>query len=314
MRAPIQWRQMTLVDDNPRDGSLDLVPWKKAVGTVCAVLLAFLFVVSGGWKLAAPFTWAQLVGQLQVPSQFALPLAIASGIGEVLCGVLIFVPRFRRWGSLLMALLLVGFMLYFAINYNTLVGKDCGCFPLVKRTVSPMFFVVDTLFLIGAILAGLWSRRASGLREALIVFAAICVFAGVSFGVNKARENSIPTPATVTVNGQPYSLHQGRIFLFFYDPSCLHCDAAARRMAKLTWNDTTVIGIPTESPQWAASFLHDTGLKAVTTLDAKKLRDVFKFVDPPYGVALDNGRPKAVIAAFDDSEPARTLRSIGFVQ
>ena len=305
---------MASLDDNPRDGSLDLAPWKKVVGTACAVLLAFLFVVSGGWKLAAPFTWAQLVGQLRVPAQFALPLAILSGVGEVFCGVLIFVPRFRRWGSLLMSLMLVGFMLYFAINYNALVGKDCSCFPLVKRTVGPMFFVVDTLFLIGAVLAGLWARRAAGVREALIIFAAICVFAGVSFGVIKARENAIRTPATVVVDGKPYSLRQGRIFLFFYDPSCLHCDAAARRMSKLAWNDTTVVAIPTETPEWATAFLHDTGLKAVTTLDAKKLREVFQFVDPPYGVALDNGHPKAVVAAFDDSEPARTLRAIGYVQ
>jgi uncharacterized membrane protein YphA (DoxX/SURF4 family) len=305
---------MMSLDDNPRDGSFDLAAWKRVLGAVFAVLLAFLFVVSGGWKLAAPFTWAQLVGQLRVPGQLALPLAILSGIGEVFCGVLIFVPRFRRWGSLLMSLLLVGFMLYFAINYNALVGKDCSCFPLVKRTVGPMFFVVDGLFLIGAVLAGWWARRASGVREALIILAAIGVFAGVSFGVNKARENAIRTPASVMVSGQPYSLRQGRIFLFFYNPSCLHCDAAARRMAKLVWNDTTVVAIPTESPQWAAAFLHDTGLKAVTTLDAKKLREVFQFVDPPYGVALDNGRPKAVVAAFDDSEPARTLRSIGYVQ
>jgi uncharacterized membrane protein YphA (DoxX/SURF4 family) len=305
---------MASLDDNPRDGSLDLAQWKRVVGTVLAVLLAFLFIVSGGWKLTAPFTWAQLVGQLRVPAQLALPLSILSGVGEVLCGVLIFVPRFRRWGSLLMSLMLVAFMLYFAINYNALVGKDCSCFPLVKRTIGPTFFVVDALFLIGAVLAGLWARRASGLREAFIVLAAICVFAGVSYGVNQARENAIRTPETVTVNGQPYSLRQGRIFLFFYNPSCLHCDAAARRMAKLTWNDTTVVGIPTESPEWAAAFLHDTGLKAVTTLDTKKLRDVFNFVDPPYGVALDNGRPKAVVSTFDDSEPARTLRTIGYVQ
>ena len=249
-----------------------------------------------------------------MPAQLALPLSILSGVGEVFCGVLIFVPRLRRWGSILMSLMLVAFMVYFAINYTALVGKDCSCFPLVKRTVGPMFFIVDGLFLIGAALAGLWARRPSGLREAFIILAAVCVFAGVSYGVNQARENAIRTPSTVTVDGQPYSLRQGRIFLFFYNPSCLHCDAAARRMAKLTWNDTTVVGIPTESPEWAAAFLHDTGLKAVTTFDVKKLRAVFSFVDPPYGVALDGGRPKAVVSTFDDSEPARTLRSIGYVQ
>ena len=66
-------------------------------------------------------------------------------------------------------------MVYFAINYNALVGKDCSCFPLVKRTVGPMFFIVDALFLIGAVLAGLWARRPSGLREAIVVLAAVCV-------------------------------------------------------------------------------------------------------------------------------------------
>jgi hypothetical protein len=87
-------------------------------------------------------------------------------------------------------------------------------------------------------------------------------------------------------------------------------------MSKLDWKDTQVIAIPIQDPQWAASFLRDTGLKAGTSTDLDALREKFKFVDAPYGVALDRGRQKAVIAAaaFEDSEPAATLRPLGFVK
>jgi uncharacterized membrane protein YphA (DoxX/SURF4 family) len=296
------------------DASLDITGWKKAVGGIFAVLLALLFFISGGWKLTDPFLWSQVVGQFKVPSEIGLPLAIAVGVGETFCAALILVPRFRRWGSILMSVILVGFMLYFAVNYGALAGKDCSCFPIVKRTVGPGFFIGDSIMLACAILAGWWARRPYGVRDALIILAAICVFAGVSFGVNETRESGVRAPSSVTVDGKPYSLEQGHIFVFFYDPSCPHCDAAARRMAKLDWKDTTVLAVPINNPQWAASFLHDTGLKALTSDDAKPLRDVFKFVNAPYGVALNRGREKTAVGNFDESEPARTLRAIGYVR
>ena len=36
--------------------SFDLPAWKKAIGGICAVLLAILFFVSGAWKLTDPFS------------------------------------------------------------------------------------------------------------------------------------------------------------------------------------------------------------------------------------------------------------------
>ena len=42
--------------------SFDLPAWKKAIGGVCAVLLAILFFVSGAWKLTDPFVWSQALG------------------------------------------------------------------------------------------------------------------------------------------------------------------------------------------------------------------------------------------------------------
>ena len=292
----------------------DLPAWKKAIGAGAAILLAIVFFASGCWKLTDPFQWANVLSEFRLPASMSLPFTLATGIAETLAAVLILVPRFRRWGSWLIALLLLAFMVYIGVNYGALAGKECSCFPLVKRTIGPGFFIGDTVMLLLAALAGWWTRPSENIRAALVVLGAVVVFAGVSFGVNATRQSGLKAPASITVDGKPYSLEQGQIFLFFYDPQCLHCDAAARRMAKLNWKSTKVVAIPTQEARFAAAFLHDTGLSAGTSNDLQLLRGIFQFVDPPYGVALERGRQKAAIASFEESEPAATLRRIGFVE
>jgi uncharacterized membrane protein YphA (DoxX/SURF4 family) len=307
---------------NPADigldlASLDLPAWKKAIGGICAGLLALVFVVSGAWKLADPFLWSQALVEFRLPTALALPGTLALGVGEMLGGVLILVPRFRRWGAWLTGLLLVVFMVYIGANYGALVGKECSCFPLVKRTVGPAFFVGDGAMLLMAIVAGIWSRTSESLRGALVILGAVVVFAAASFGVNSARASGLQAPPSITVDGKAFPLGDGKVFLFFYDPTCPHCEAAARKMAKLNWKDTTIVSIPTDTPQYAASFLRDTKLKAGTSNDLALLTKTFKFANGPYGVALVRGHQKATfdVGAFEkDGEPAATLRGLGFVE
>jgi len=297
--------------------SFDLPAWKKAIGGVCAVLLAILFFVSGAWKLTDPFVWSQALVEFRLPGVFALPGALALGVGETLGAVLILVPRFRRWGAWLIGFLLVVFMVYIGANYGALVGKECSCFPLVKRTVGPAFFLGDGLMFLMAIVAGMWARTSENLRAALVILGAVVVFAVAAFGVNLARESGLKAPASITVDGKPFSLQQGNTFLFFYDPTCTHCEAAARKMAKLNWKDTSVVAIPIDTPQFAASFLHDTGLKAGTSNDLELLKGTFKFGTAPYGVALVRGHQKATVdvGTFEtDGQPAALLHGLGFVE
>jgi uncharacterized membrane protein YphA (DoxX/SURF4 family) len=296
--------------------SFDLPAWKKVIGGVCAVLLAILFFVSGAWKLTDPYTWSQALVEFRLPGALALPGAIALGIGEMVGAVLILVPRFRRWGALLIGFLLLVFMIYIGANYGALVGKDCSCFPMVKRTVGPAFFVGDGVMLLMAVVAGMWARASENLRAALVILGAVVVFGGVSFGVNSARASGLQAPASITVDGKAFSLQEGKTFLFFYDPTCTHCEAAARKMAKLNWKDTKVVAIPIDTPQFAASFLHDTGLKAGTSNDLDLLKGTFKFATAPYGVALVRGHQKATVdvGLFEtDGQPAATLHGLGFV-
>ncbi len=289
--------------------------WKTIASHIAAFAVALLFLTAGIWKMTQPFTWARMVEDLRVPYQFSLLATLALAVSETLAGTLVLIPKLRRWGAWLAALLLIVFMVYIGSNYSALLGKDCSCFPWVKRTIGPGFFVGDALMLLAALIAGWWSRPPAGIRKAAMALAMIAVVTAGSFGLATARLSGTKAPENITVDGKSFSLQKGRIFLFFYDPQCGHCDAAARHMSKYDWKkDVTVIGIPTQQPQWAASFLSDTGFKAKTSLDLTVLKKTFPFGDPPYGVFIENGREQAPVPHYDEPEPSETLKKLGLIE
>jgi uncharacterized membrane protein YphA (DoxX/SURF4 family) len=299
----------------PRGGlaSLELPGWKAALSWVAAILLSLLFLLSGLWKITDAQGAAVRMAQARVPESMSLVAALVFGIVETLGGVLILVPRFRRWGSMLTGFLLLAFLVYFAVNYNVLRGEDCSCFPWVKRVVGPGFFIGDGLMLLLAVFAGIWSRPPESLRTAILILGAVVVFALVSYGVAAVRQTGTKAPESIAVGGQPYPLEHGKIFLFFFDPECMHCFDAARRMSHYRWGDTKVVAIAIQQPQFAPQFLQDTGLSAAISTDLQKLRPAFPYVSVPAGVALENGREKASLTKFEGEEPGATLKQLGFV-
>lgn len=293
---------------------LDLPGWKSAVSWTSAVLLAVLFLASGLWKTADPQGWAQRITELRIPGSLSVAAAIGFGILETLGAVLILVPRFRRWGSILIVALLLAFMGYFALNYNVLRGAECSCFPWVKRVVGPEFFLGDALMMVLAACAGIWSKPSGSLRSALVIASVVAVFAFVSYGVEAVRQSGAKAPENISVNGQPYSLQHGKVLLFFFNPMCMHCFDSAKRMSAYQWGETRVVAIPVEQALYADAFLKETGLKAVVTSDFQKLKQAFGYTAYPFAVAIQNGREKAALTRFDENEPKTALKQMGFVQ
>jgi uncharacterized membrane protein YphA (DoxX/SURF4 family) len=295
-------------------GGMELPAWKTVLSVASAVLIAVLFLVAGTWKITDPFGAAERMIQALVPGSVALAAAVSLGIAETVSGVFLLVPRFRRWGAWIAGLLLLAFMVYIGVNYTALRGEECNCFPMIKRAVGPGFFIGDAVMLLLALFAGLWARSSEGVRGAGVVLAVVCVFAFASLGIAYARQTGAPAPASIQVEGHPYSLTSGKHFIYFFDPECSHCYQAAKEMATHQWTGATVIAVPTINPQFAPGFLQDTGLKARLTPDHDKLKEAFPFGDAPFAVAVENGRQVASFRSFEEGEPANTLRKIGFIE
>lgn len=299
--------------------SSELKGWQGTAGAICAILMAIVFLVSGVWKIMYPFHSGELLEQAQVPAGWGVLGASTLGSIEVFTALLLLFPQFRRWGGLLASALVIFFLCWVAYYYKILHGQECSCFPLIKRTVGPGFFIGDGVMLLLSLGAFVWSRpvgaRVSRIRVPAVLLVAIAALAGLSFGVQAAERSHAAAPNPVIVDGKPQNLNQGKVFLFFYDPSCEFCDASARSLAKLNWSGTTVVGIPTDQPQWAASFLHDTHLKAETSLEYAKLKTAFKAGVPPFAVALDNGRVESTFTQqqLKPAAPDSKLKQLGFI-
>lgn len=270
--------------------------------------------MAGLWEITDIPGGAVKLQQALVPENLSQPATLLLGIGNTFTGVLILVPRFRRWGAWLASLLLIVFMAYFAINYSALRGEECGCFPWIERTVGPAFFISDGILLAFAILAGVWARPSEGKRGAILVLAAVSVFALVSYGAAAVRHSEALAPASITVDGQAFPLRAGRVFLYFFNPECTHCLDAARRLASLNWGDTKVVGVATEQFRFARGFMQEAGLQGGLSADAAPLREVFPFTDPPFAVAIEDGRQRLSITGFTSEKPFQELKRLGFAQ
>jgi uncharacterized membrane protein YphA (DoxX/SURF4 family) len=278
--------------------------------------MSIVFLVAGIWKASDPVATAVLMSQAKVPQSLSVATAICLAIAETCAGVMLLIPRLRRWGGILATLLMAAFIVYIGIHYNELRGAECSCFPWIKRTVGPLFFVVDGAMLALAIMAGMWARRPAGTRAAIIILGAVSLLTAASYGVNSVRHLGTKAPDTIAgQDGRPIPLGEGKVFIFFFNPQCLHCLEAGRKLAALNWGDTRFVGVPTENPQFGTWFLGKAGLtgKGPISTDLDALKKIFPFDLPPAGVALENGREKAMLLQFEDQEPGATLRKAGFV-
>ena len=310
----------------PFGQTLEVPAWKSAINWGAAIITAAIFLFSGFYKALDPYNFSRLAQQLFVPASLTMPLTWVLSSLELLAGIMVLVPRFRKWGGILATALLLTFMGYMAINYTALQGKDCSCFPTIhlplgltldlKESVGPRFFFRDFLMLIPAVLTAWWAKPFQGLRTASVLLGAIVVFVGASYGMAYGKNNGVMAPDTLIVEGQTVNLHQGKYFFFFYDPECGHCNAAAKEMGTYKWkSDMNPIALPVRQQQWADAFLKDNKWNAKSSLEFQKLKAVFPYENTPYGVVIEDGRQTGTVTVYEENnEPGVTLKKLGAIE
>src|ERR1035438_6270536 len=110
--------------------------WRLGLNWTAAILISLVFLVAGLWKLTDPIGAAARLAQAKVPESLSVFTAVGLGTLETFTGVVLLIPRFRRWGAILGTFLLGAFMVFIAIHYTELRGVDCSCFPWMKRAVE----------------------------------------------------------------------------------------------------------------------------------------------------------------------------------
>lgn len=290
--------------------------WKSWIGWTAAILMAALWLVAGLWKLSDLSAFQVKLTQLLVPVGLSMPATLALVVSELTAGILLLVPAWRRLGGLFSVGILLIFMAYMAINYEPLRGADCSCFPWVERAVGPVFFWTDGAMVALALLAAWFSRPPARLRQAAYALAGIVAMTGVMFAVEQSAAPAAAgeLPAVIQVDGGELAINQGPVFLYFFNPTCLHCLDAGIAMSKYQWKATYVV-IPTQDFDFGPQFVNDAGLKDVKlSPDLDRLKAIFPFDDVPYAVALMDGKVVAQLRFFEEPELGGKLREIGFVE
>ena len=284
-------------------------------GTAAAVIMAVLWLTAGLWKLSDISGWQLKLTQLLVPVSLSLAGTLAVAISEVAAGILLLRPAWRRWGGWLSCALLLGFMAYMGYNYEALQGEDCSCFPWLERAVGPAFFWSDAAMLAASLVAVWLSPPPSMRRQAGLALALVAAFSGIMLGVDRlAPESAVEVSGAISADGAEYDLGTDKVFLFFFNPSCLHCLHAGQTMAKYDWN-VDFVGLPTQDPDWGPGFVEDAGLADVKlSPDVEILRGTFDFEDVPYGALLENGKVLDVLVFWEEPALSETLRHHGFIQ
>ncbi len=298
--------------------SQKLSGWKNTLSWTCAGVMALVWIVAGLYKLSDIGGFQVKLSQLLFPTALTLPATLAVATSELFAGVLLLRPTWRRLGGLVSTGLLLVFMAYMAVNYTALQGEDCSCFPWLERAVGPAFFWSDGAMMAASLIAAWFAPKMVAIKQTRFVLFGIVALGVVALGYDKfGPEAGADVPATIVVNGENYNLREGKVFIFFLNPTCLHCLAVGKALSKYEF-EADFLGVPTQDFDFAEGFLEDAGLTGKVKLspDLDLLKQTFPFDDVPYAAAIENGKILKRFTLIDLEEPemGRSLRELGVVK
>lgn len=122
--------------------------------TQCIVrlILAGLFIYAGTIKLIQPDTFlSDIESYRMMPYSLAWLMAFYLPPLEILCGLGLLLPKFRKPSAYLLMLLMVVFILAIAAAWLRGLDISCGCFGSSEEPANYLWLIVRDLLILGAL-------------------------------------------------------------------------------------------------------------------------------------------------------------------
>lgn len=137
----------------------------QRAAVVCRLILALIFVVAGGSKLAQPWTFVHTVeGYRMLPAVVTRPFALALPWIEVLIGLYLLAGLFSRITAATTGMLLALFSIALLVQLVRGHAGNCGCVPGLNNPLVTAF--------VGGSSIGWWDV----IRDLLLLLLALVVF------------------------------------------------------------------------------------------------------------------------------------------
>jgi uncharacterized membrane protein YphA (DoxX/SURF4 family) len=291
---------------------------------VLSLALAGIFIVAGAWKLSAPALAGFRLVEVGVPSAAALPLAVLLGSLEVFSGVLLLWPVYRRWGALIIGVMLAVFMAYMGARYSTLKGTACGCLPGRSKGLGASFFIEDGLMLAAAIAIFVLARPAAERARGWLLKPAIALAVILAAGIGWAaiERTVLASGSSLTINVMDRSRRtapmqlapRSATLIYFYNAQCLDCKKASAEIARLRFS-APLIAVPDTQPETGYEYLDAAGIKNVlVSSDYFDLASRFGVGRVPSLYIVRGGAAQTIIVDFERARFENTLRQNGLIE
>jgi uncharacterized membrane protein YphA (DoxX/SURF4 family) len=155
-----QWMRGTL---HPKG----ILPLRQAQGCnqvkalIVRIILAGLFIYAGMIKLMQPDTFlADIESYRMMPYSLAWMVAFYLPPLEILCGLGLLVPKFRKPSAVILLLLMIVFIIAISVAWTRGLNIACGCFGTsTEEATNYPWLIVRDLLRAGGLAFVLWWKR-----------------------------------------------------------------------------------------------------------------------------------------------------------
>lgn len=127
-----------------------MIAWAKVL---LRLIVAGLFIYAGAIKLVQPDTFlGDIESYRMMPYTFAWLVVFYLPPFEILCGMVLLLPRLQNVAAVLLLLLMVVFIIAIAVAWARGLDISCGCFGASETKTNYLWLITRDLLIAAALI------------------------------------------------------------------------------------------------------------------------------------------------------------------